>query len=207
MECGGCNGADTELMAKTWPNGTIYTFEPVPAVFDLLKKRVAPYRNVHAYELALADITGKMTFYLSNLNINLGASSLLPPQEVLKFDGTTFDVTFEVDAMRLDDWGQLAKVDRLDFMWLDMQGYELNMLQVSELAKTAKVIYTEVEFIEAYKGQYLYADVKNWMMENGFELVALDFEEGLALGDTSIITPGGPNPYAGNAVFLTRPAN
>jgi 2-O-methyltransferase len=177
IECGACEGFDTVSMSQIWPNGKIYSFEPVPYLFSELKNRTKNSSNVHIYELALGDFCGKSAFYLSkHLNGSIaGSSSLLPPKEHLtRNTAVTFDDIIEVDVITLDKWASDNNVDHIDFMWLDMQGYELNMLKVSNLAKNAKVIYLEVEFAELYAGQYLYKDVLEWMIANNFELAAVD---------------------------------
>lgn len=76
------------------------------------------------------------------------------------------------------DWAQQNNVSHLDMLWLDMQGYELNVLKSlsPELLSTVKVIHTEVGFIEAYEGQPTYPVVKQWLEEQGFTEVARDFE-------------------------------
>lgn len=179
IECGGCNGHDTRLMTQTWPLGEVHTFEPVPALFQVLKANTLLFSNVFSYELALGDYCGKALFHVSKYNdINSGSSSLLPPKKHVERDPQTkFDEKIIVNIVTLDAWAAEHGIQYIDFLWLDMQGYELNMLKVSELAKKAKVIFTEVEFIDLYAGQYLYQDVFNWMLENNFELVAKDFTE------------------------------
>jgi 2-O-methyltransferase len=211
LECGGHDGEDTVFMASFWPQGKVYTFEPVPELFKILTYKTVHFPNIKRYQLALSEVTGTQTFYFSDLKNSgspSGSSSLLPPKDHLKFDSyVTFNGTFEVASMKLDDWAKIEGLDQIDFMWLDMQGYELNMLKISELAKKTKVIYLEVEFIEAYKGQYLYSNVKKWMEENGFKLLALDFNEELALLGDSFIKPGSGFRYFGNAVFLNERLN
>lgn len=209
LECGGFDGTDTALMHRFWPKSTIYTFEPIPQLFEVMQKKVSALPGVHCYPLALADVTGKLTFYCSNWHDTggpSGSSSLLPPKEHKRFDDHAIfnGSTIDVNAMTLDDWAKQERVDKIDFLWLDMQGYELNMMKVSELVKKALLIYVEVEFIEAYEGQYLYPDVKKWMYENGFELIATDFKESVALAGGRHITPGGRFLYYGNAIFLRK---
>jgi len=59
---------------------------------------------------------------------------------------------------------------------LDLQGSELDVIMASPIIlNTVKAIYTEVEFIEAYKGQHLYTDVKNFLESQGFKIIAKDF--------------------------------
>lgn len=203
LECGGCNGLDTIMMAQTWPNCKVYTFEPIPSLFQVIIKVTDSYSNISPYQLALGDFCGKGNFYVSNIDgLTSGSSSLLPPKDHLKeAPSIQFDEMIEVDVMKLDDWALTNEVQNIDYFWLDMQGYELNMLMVSELAKKAKVIYIEVEFIELYAGQYLFADVAKWMLENGFELIAIDFPEELIYKNVPFEQHG----YSfGNAVFMQK---
>jgi len=78
-----------------------------------------------------------------------------------------------------DAWAKDHAVDHIDFMWLDMQGYELHALKASpNILKTVKVILTEVEFVEAYEGQYLSYDIKDWLEKNGFVMIAQNISAG-----------------------------
>lgn len=38
IEAGAHIGRDTKKMARQWPNAHIHAFEPVPALFEILKK-------------------------------------------------------------------------------------------------------------------------------------------------------------------------
>jgi len=59
-------------------------------------------------------------------------------------------------------------------MWLDMQGYELNALMAAPgILSTVRVIVTEVEFVEAYEGQYLFDDIKLFLENRGFKFLGL----------------------------------
>jgi hypothetical protein len=59
---------------------------------------------------------------------------------------------------------------------LDVQGFALNILKASpDILKTTKVIHVEVEFVEAYQGQYLSHDVVAWLQGQGFMPIAQDF--------------------------------
>jgi len=194
IECGACEGFDTVNMATLWPKGIIHSFEPIPEFFDILTQKTNHFPNVHRYKIALGDSCKKSQFYLSKYeNGNMAAaSSLLPPSEELRNNGWMFfKDSIEVEVLALDSFAVIYHVCFPDFFWLDMQGYELNMLQASEVAKRAKVIYIEVEFKQLYEGQYLYKDILKWMNENHFDLVALDCDP-----ETQ--------PDFGNAVFVNR---
>ena len=60
-------------------------------------------------------------------------------------------------------------------MWLDLQGMEYEALKSSpKILATVKAILLEVEFVEAYKGQILFKDIKKWLESENFKMVALN---------------------------------
>lgn len=186
LEAGAFDGKETIKMNEIWPECTIHTFEPVPTLYKDLVKNIASYKNIFSYPMALSDKNGKATFYLSEFDTNPGvvsqSSSLLQPKEHLKCaPGVVFKNQIEVDTITLDDWAKLNNVNHIDFLWLDMQGYELNALKsAKDILKSVKVIVTEVEFVEAYAGQPLYSDVKKWLEEQGFKMVAKNFSPAIS---------------------------
>jgi len=179
LEAGSYNGNDTVLMAQQWPESKIFTFEPIIQLFLQTKQNTSTYPNVKCFQKALSDKSETTLFYVSEINGNISASSsLLPPKEHLDFyPYILFPSSIEIEAVSLDEWAKTQNVDHIDFLWLDMQGYELPMLKKSQLAQAATAIYIEVEFVEAYEGQFLYEDVYSWMLSQGFHLVATDFRE------------------------------
>jgi 2-O-methyltransferase len=81
----------------------------------------------------------------------------------------TFTETLTVETLTLSDWANREAVERIDFMWLDMQGMELAMLQASPqvLAQTTAVLM-EVTRQHLYEGNPLYEEVLAWMGSQGF---------------------------------------
>lgn len=203
IEAGAFNGKDSLKMMKRWPKARLYAFEPVPEIFSLLIKNTKGVKNISCFRLALSDFTGKMVLYTESSEHCTGSGSLLPPKEHTIHSDIHFSGTIEVDAITLDDWASQNGIAHIDFMWLDMQGYELNMLKCSKIALTAKAIYTEMEFVEAYKGQYLYKDVVEWMEANGFILAAIDFDPEQPFKKIPKTKLEGKFWY-GNGVFLNK---
>ncbi len=179
VEAGAFDGKDTQLMAQFFPQGIIHTFEPDPDNYAQLQKKITQFHNVKCHQLALSDNNGMALFHRSldpeNSN-NRQSGSLLAPKEHLKSFAITFNEKISIPTTTLESWAHKNIVDHIDFLWLDMQGVELNALKVStDLLKKVKVIYTEVEFLEAYEGQYQYKDVVSWLENQGFTLIAKDF--------------------------------
>ncbi len=73
----------------------------------------------------------------------------------------------EVETKRLDEFLALAGV--VDFIKLDIQGFELMALENAKTAlATVGVVQCEVEFVELYQDQPLFADVDKFLRSQGF---------------------------------------
>ncbi len=103
-------------------------------------------------------------------------SSLYPPNERLL--GFYPDVlrpmrlkaTHAVETRRLDS---IENLERIDFLKLDVQGAELDVLRgAGHLLHDVLVIQTEVEFVPLYKGQPLFADIDAFLRASGFQFHA-----------------------------------
>eukprot|EP00928_Gymnodinium_smaydae_P016841 TRINITY_DN16374_c0_g1_i1.p1 TRINITY_DN16374_c0_g1~~TRINITY_DN16374_c0_g1_i1.p1 ORF type:complete len:418 (-),score=50.09 TRINITY_DN16374_c0_g1_i1:32-1135(-) len=102
-------------------------------------------------------------------------SSMLEPNAALLCRFVQLEeVTTVVDRQvmqtkRLDDLLSEMPEERIDYLKLDVQGYELAVLKGAEKAlKDVLVVHTEVEFVEMYEGQPLFAEVDQFMRKAGF---------------------------------------
>ncbi|MBK9590964.1 MAG: FkbM family methyltransferase [Crocinitomicaceae bacterium] len=158
-------------MNKYWPDAQIYVFEPEPSMFNQLEKTVEGNSKIKAYQLALSDKAGILEFHKSSGGSD-ASSSLLKPKEHLSAHPTVyFDDVIKVNVANLDNWCKESNIATIDFMWLDMQGNEINVLKSCPtiLSKTCAV-YTEVSLIETYEGVVLYPEFKQFMEKNGFKV-------------------------------------
>jgi hypothetical protein len=81
-----------------------------------------------------------------------------------------FSETVEVDVVRLDDWARENQVPKIDFMWLDLQGYELIALQgAEEVLKQVSVIHIEVSHKPLFENGVLYPELRQWLGARGFK--------------------------------------
>lgn len=180
IEAGAYEGVESVAIAKKWPEGQIYSFEPIPELYNRMTSTIKGYSNIKTYPYAIGDIVGNTTMYVSEYPSQPGvpsqSSSLLEPKEHLKYSDVKFPKKISVPITTFDAWAKENKIDHVDLMWLDMQGYELNALKACpELLKTVKVLLTEVEHVEAYAGQPLFDEVKTWLEAQGFVLLARNY--------------------------------
>lgn len=99
-------------------------------------------------------------------------SSLLPPErstvDMFHALGDLMKVVRQqrIETHRLDD---IKEASQADFLKLDVQGAELMIMQNAlNTLSSVSVIQCEVEFIELYQGQPLFADVDQFLRSKGF---------------------------------------
>lgn len=128
--------------------------------------------------LALGDSVGEQTLYVTKHPM---CSSLYLPNEkyLQRFAGIDevmeLDFSIEIPTTTLDNFCQAEGINEIDFLQIDVQGADLQVLQgASEvLTKSVLAVQVEVEFSHLYVNQPLFADVDTWMRKYGFTLFDL----------------------------------
>lgn len=94
----------------------VFAFEPVQQVYELLARniRTNDRNNIVAFQIALSDSKGTQTIYLNDSNI--GSSSLNP------FDNASSQQT--IKTVIGDDFLKSANVNSVDFIKIDVEGFE-----------------------------------------------------------------------------------
>lgn len=175
VEAGAHDGADTVRLHAAFAHPVIHAFEPVPSLFERLARRTGALPEIHCHNMALAGSAGPKSLYVSG-GASDGSSSLLRPQRHLDVHpGVTFNATINVKTTTLDDWSAANNVPRVDFLWLDLQGAEYDVLSASpKCLDTARAIYTEVSLLPMYEGTPLYGEFRQWLESKGFRVVIED---------------------------------
>jgi FkbM family methyltransferase len=150
----------------------VYGFDPDAEECVSLSQRYDPdFATV--VPVALAGSRGKRTLFITK---EPACSSLLIPDPVLTENYPALSCakhvsSIQVDTVTLDDWASLNRVTAIDFMKIDTQGTELEILQGSALAlNQARCIEVEVEFNPIYVGQPLFSDIDSLLRKHGFIL-------------------------------------
>jgi 2-O-methyltransferase len=171
VEAGAHRGIDTVQFARLWPDGRIHAFEPVRHVYEHLQRNTANYRNVTTYQLALGDRDAVMRMWLSDREHDYSSSLLEPRKHLDEFPEIEFQETAPVPVTTLGSWAAREGIDRIDGMWLDMQGYELAALKAAgPILGTTRAIILEVSATELYAGVPLWPEVRAWLDSHGFRI-------------------------------------
>ena len=114
LDIGGKIGVTAVTIAKeVGKRGKVYTFEPVPENFKILKKNLIAngLKDVKAFQLAVSDRVGTMNFY---------GSSIVPKEDAQKTS---------VETTTLDAFSDKEKLERVDLINMDCEGSELLVLK------------------------------------------------------------------------------
>jgi FkbM family methyltransferase len=187
VEAGSHNGVDTANLARTWPRGKVFGFEPVPTLRAQVENQIKGLANAACFPLALGAKPGEAELFISS-GASDGSSSLLRPTGHLQeHPGVLFREKITVPVVTLDGWAASQGIVGVEFLWLDLQGGELAVLQSApRILPTVRVLYSEVLLKPMYEGAPLYPEFRAWTEASGFRVAR---EELLS-------------PDAGNVVFV-----
>lgn len=176
VEAGAFDGTNTREFLGHWQDCRVHAFEPVPSAFRRLLSVAEEFPGrVFAHPLAIGSSPGRAVMHVSSApGGGEQSSSLLPPAATLdEFPFVEFSgATAEVEVVTLDDWADGCGVDRVDFLWLDLQGLELAALRGAEhLLGGCSAIHCEVQNVALYEGAPLYPEVRAWLARQGFRPV------------------------------------
>lgn len=151
-------------------------FEPDPEEHARLSSQ--PRAGFTYFPAAVGGRDERRTLYITR---NPAGSSLLRPNQPLcsRFldCGPALDVVREVpvDVVSLDSFLPKSGVPRIDFLDLDAQGSELEILEGARNFLQAEIVGVkcEVEFSELYQDQPLFADLDAYLRSFGFMLFDL----------------------------------
>jgi FkbM family methyltransferase len=163
------------------PNLSIYGFDADADACDVanadLVQRQITWTEQHI-PLALGKSIGESTLYVTK---NPMCSSLYLPNEpyLARFAGlpelVNLDFTIELETTTLDAFCQSEAIETVDFLQVDVQGADLQVLEgASHLLKHSILgIQIEVEFSHLYVDQPLFADVDHYLRSQEFTLFDL----------------------------------
>ena len=175
VDCGARGDAANPLL-DSFVDTSYIGFEPDEAECELLVRQAR--EGSFYFPVAVGKNSGTASLYVTR---NPSCSSLLLPNRDL-FDSFTecssfFDIldTQSVKLVTLDDHLPAHKINDIDFLELDTQGSELDILQGAEnfLSQDIIGIRVEVEFQPMYQQQPLFSDIDAYLRNLGFMLFDL----------------------------------
>ena len=147
--------------------GRIVSFEPIRAVFDILKARADEDGDWEVHPVALGEQPGKAVINVAKLSV---FSSLLPQRDAATaFDpGATHARTEEVAVATLDQFAP-DYASRACFLKSDTQGFERQVLLGAKATlPILQGVQLELPIIQFYSGVWGISEAINFMSTEGF---------------------------------------
>jgi FkbM family methyltransferase len=164
IEAGANIGTETLLLSKlVGNNGMVYAFEPVPHIFTALKEncQLNKLENVRLEALAVGNENNDITFYIANRDLpNQGMGSKELSHSELK-------VQINVKQEMLDAYLDKMQVKKVDFIKMDIQGGEIDLLKGA--VKTI-VKHRPAMFLEAGEGLSSIDELFNWLTSHEYKV-------------------------------------
>lgn len=111
-------------------NGRVYGFEPAPKTYETLTRNVGPYSNISPINAALGDRPGTSEILMYDLGS--GGNALVDSEMVAKIGLDSFHGRHTVNVSTIDAFVEERKLDSVDYLKIDTEGYEKQILRGAE---------------------------------------------------------------------------
>ena len=171
VDVGAHAGQFSLLVRALHPRARIVAFEPLAGPAGRFRRMFAGDPDVTLHRAAIAPHRGRAVMHVSALS---HSSSLLPitERQVQRFPGTGERGVESVATGPLDAFVEPEDIVAPALLKVDVQGYELQVLQASHaLLHRFEHVLVEASFEELYLGQALAGAVTGFLDEHGFSEV------------------------------------
>ena len=169
----GANRGQTIQKLREWfERPIIHAFEPGPEPFAALTQRFVADRDLRLNNIALGARAGSSPYYESAAGSEM--NSLLEPRPE-GWGGGSVKGQRQVAVSTLDDYCREQKVERIDILKTDTQGYDFEVIRGGSgmIARRAvQLIYMEILFSDMYRGQGRLDEIYGYLADHGFLLVS-----------------------------------
>ncbi len=146
FDVGANHGSYTKFLNRVSPRSRIHAFEPHPTTFASLQRRAAG-PLVTLVNMAVSDSSGTMQLY-DFADDDGSTQASLAHASVGMFDPST--VSHTVETTTLDAYMAKAEIDVIDFLKIDTEGFDINVLRGAKAALARGAIKAiQFEFIPA----------------------------------------------------------
>jgi FkbM family methyltransferase len=146
IDVGGNVGVYTSLLHKHFPNSQIHTFEPNPNTYKVLLKNCGEFATI--VNKGIGEKNEQIDLFFNSANPTSEQAS--SNAEILKVIANSHDLSSEkIDVITLDDYAKLNNISTIDFLKIDVEGYELEaILGAKHLIQNHAINIIQFEFNE-----------------------------------------------------------
>lgn len=177
---------------RHFPSARIFCFEPVKSTFAMLQNNTARLANVYIHNIALGAKRERVRIRLEKLSL---VNSLRNKVETGMVPN---GIVEEVEVETLDDFCARNKINEIDFLKIDTEGFDLNVLRGAQgLLEGRGISLIQVEAGVSPKNEVheSFGILKEHLEANGFLL--------FGVYDQTPQWSGEPSLSFWNAVFIS----
>ena len=146
LDVGANYGSYAEYLSRIAPTARIHAFEPHPSTFRRLSQHLSG-RNVTLVQEALSDRGGELELF--DFADGDGSTQASLSQEAVGFFADRV-VRHAIRSTTLDAYLEREGIERVDFLKIDTEGFDLNVLKGAERAiRERRIGMIQFEFIPA----------------------------------------------------------
>jgi len=160
----GANVGMTSLYIRRFlPDATIHAFEPVSATFRDLKQSVSHDSRILPRNIALGDLDQTQTIEVDPCS----------QMSTLIASGSANRATEKVSVLKLDTYMAQQNLAHIDVLKMDVQGFEMHLLQGAEAslkARHIKFVYAEIGFTDGDRETAFFPEIHARLAAHSFSL-------------------------------------
>ncbi len=157
LDIGANIGITSIYFVSKFPNAKIFSFEPLPENYEILKKNTENYKNIKVFNFGLGKKDEMLDIFLSNDSENFGGGSFFPEA------GGVSTEKVECEIKNIHDVLVELKIKGIDLIKIDTEGAEFDIL-----TSLNKEYLSSVKWITGELHGYKDFELLNYLQ--GFEL-------------------------------------
>ena len=187
LDVGANKGQTIRRFLDLFDNPTIHAFEPVEEAIQKIRENYSTHRNIFINNHALGDKRETKNFNISHRTENSTFHQFNSNTKWLKTRSRQYNVGVneyvkkveKVNIGTIDDYVAKNKIEKIDILKMDTEGYEDKVLSgaINTLRENKiKIVLTELAF-DNVRDKYLsFSDLEKYLLPNNYRLVGIDLE-------------------------------
>ena len=181
FDIGAHKGETIKFFLKNFEFEKIYSFEPIPETFELLKKNINLLDNFKKKKIVLENsavgsaetkISIKQMVESSSStirDINQNSKYFNKKKKLLYSSKEDFFKKIDVNQITLNKYTKINSIEKIDFLKIDTEGYELDVLiGLENKIEKVRFILFEHHYHDMIKKNYTFSDINYFLLKNNF---------------------------------------
>lgn len=185
FDVGANEGQTIKRFQKVFKNNFFFCFEPTRRLYQKLKEKFLHKRNIKIFDFGISNKVSKIKFFdykYSPINsfipVDKKSKFYIARKEILNIkENEKFLETYNVKITTLDKIAKDLKIEKIDILKIDTQGFEDKVLEGSaQLLKKGKIKVIELELILGfgYSKSLSFFDIEKILTKYKYKLIAIN---------------------------------